>query len=82
MADRILKLRRLKEILRTFGIEWNEQKGKGSHGSFWKKGDGGFVSYPVPTTRDDILICYVRGCRKKFKLTAEDGVSDNDFYNA
>jgi hypothetical protein len=28
------------------------------------------------------MVGYVRGRRKKSKLTADDGVSDNDFYNA
>ncbi len=37
-------------------------------------------SYPVPG-RDDVLACYVRGARRKFHLTAEDGVSDADFYS-
>lgn len=43
--------------------------------------DGGVFTYPVPDEKD-VLICYVRGCRKKFKLTVDDGVSDRKFYNA
>ena len=49
---------------------------------FCKKTDAGLFTYPVPTHGDDVLICYVRGCRKKFKLTQKDGVSDHDFYDA
>jgi len=80
MADRTIKLRRLKQILRSFGVEWDSSKGKGSHGSFEKRMDGGVYTYPVPD-QTDVQQCYVRGCRKKFKLTAEDGISDDDFYN-
>jgi hypothetical protein len=81
MADRTIKLRRLRQILKSFGVQWNPGKGKGSHGSFIKAMEGGVFSYPVPDEKD-VLVCYVRGCRKKFKLTAEDGVSDQDFYDA
>ena len=81
MPDRSLKFRRLKEILGKFGVEWESGKGKGSHGSFWKRMDGGIFTYPVPH-QTEVLICYVRGCRKKFKLTADDGVSDKTFYES
>ena len=79
--DRIVELRRLKQILARWGIIWVARKGKGSHGSFCKVTPEGVFSYTVPNERE-VLICYVRGCRKKFKLTEKDGVSDNDFYNA
>jgi len=56
--------------------------GKGSHTTFLKRDDRGRViaTYPVPTTRKDVLICYVQGCRKRFGLRQEDGVTDKDFY--
>jgi len=78
--DRILELRRLKQILGKWGIVWVARKGKGSHGSFCKSTPQGVFSYPVPNERV-VLICYVRGCRKKFKLTEQDGVSDKVFYD-
>lgn len=81
MADRVIKFRRLREILKTYGVEWVPSKGKGSHGSFCKFMDNGVFSYPVPH-RKDVHVGYVRGCRKKFRLTEEHGVSDHDFYNA
>ncbi|MGA2232092.1 MAG: hypothetical protein ABSH22_14445 [Tepidisphaeraceae bacterium] len=81
MADKTLKFRELRRILKSFGIEWDPGKGKGSHGSFWKRMDGGVFSYPIPHQKD-VQQWYVRGCRKKFKLTADDGVSDEEFYNA
>jgi hypothetical protein len=37
-------------------------------------------TYPVPTHGKDIKICYVQGCRKKFRLRSVDGTSDKDFY--
>ncbi len=66
--------------MRGYGVDWDASHGKGSHGSFWKMIGGSYFSYPVPHEKD-VLVCYVRGCRKKFKLTAEDGVADRDFYN-
>lgn len=77
MADRIVKLRRLKQILASFGVEFDSSRGKGSHGLFVRGSD----TYPVPN-ESDVLIPYVRGCRKKFRLTEKDGVSDSAFYNA
>jgi hypothetical protein len=65
MADRVLKLRRLQQILRMFGVEWNPRRGKGSHGTFEKLMGGGVFTYPVPN-ESDVLSCYVRGARKKF----------------
>ena len=77
MADRIIKLRRLRQILAAFGVGFDPSRGKGSHGMFVKDG----FTYPVPDVTD-IYIPYIKACRKKFKLTKDDGVSDNDFYNA
>jgi hypothetical protein len=82
MADRILILRRLRQILKKFGVGEISHRGKGSHTLFAKSTNAGTITYPVPTSSDDILICYLRGCRKKFGLTVEDGVSDQEFYNA
>jgi predicted RNA binding protein YcfA (HicA-like mRNA interferase family) len=82
MADRTLKLRRLIQILKAFGVNSDSKRGKGSHMIFYKRIDGATVTYPIPTSSKDVLICYIRSCRKKFKLTEDDGVSDHDFYNA
>jgi hypothetical protein len=81
MADRTIPFRRLKQILGKFGVDWDPKKGKGSHGSFFKYMPNGWASYPIPHGKD-VLLQYVRGCRKKFKLTEEDGVPDNQFYDA
>lgn len=47
---------------------------------FFRLVDGRNFSYPVPG-RDDVLACYVKGARRKLRLTADDGVSDTDFYS-
>jgi len=76
MADRSLKLRKLRRILRRYGVAEDPSRGKGSHTVFYR----GNVSYPVPT-ESDVKKCYVQGCRRRFQLTAEDGVSDKEFYS-
>jgi hypothetical protein len=80
MADRILKLKDLRKILRRYGVSEDSSMGKGSHTTFLKEIDGGVYSYPVPTHDPDVPACYVKGCRKKFRLTAKDGISDANFY--
>jgi hypothetical protein len=80
MADRSLKLSNLRKILRRFGVSEDQSMGKGSHTTFLKKFPEGVFSYPVPT-HGDVLVCYVKGCRKKFRLRAVDGVTDEEFYD-
>ena len=80
MGDRLLKLKTLRKRLRAFGVQEDPSRGKGSHTMFVKIFDDGTSTYPIPTTRKDILACYVTGCRRVFRLTEEDGVSDADFY--
>ncbi len=82
MPDRPLKLSKLIRILKRYGISWDPSRGKGSHGSFVKLlSDGRELVYPVPTHDKDVLWCYVRGARKRFKLTPLDGITDRDFYH-
>ncbi len=80
MADRNLKMKQLKAILRRYGVTSSTQRGKGSHLLFSKAFPEGTVSYPVPTHGTDVMVCYVRGCRKKFRIRVQDGVSDQEFY--
>ena len=81
MPDRPLKLRELVAILKRYGVEWDPSRGKGGHGMFSKQTPHGYASYAVPTSGHDIQREYVRGVRKKFKITSEDGVSDQEFYH-
>ncbi len=75
-----LKIGELRRILKSYEVVEDCAAGKGSHTVFRKVIDGAQVSYPVPTSCNDVLPCYVKGCRKKFKLLPADGVSDADFY--
>jgi hypothetical protein len=79
MPDRTIKLRELRRILRRFDVEEAPFRGKGSHILFQKRFPEGTFTYPVPNKKD-VNAPYVRECRKKFRLTPEDGVSDEAFY--
>ncbi len=81
MADRSLKLKDLRRILRSFGIGEDTSMGKGSHTTFIQTRPEGTFTYPVPTTSKDVKICYIKGRRKKFKLRSEDGIPDDQFYS-
>ena len=78
---RILTLKQLRKKLAEFGVSEDPSGGKGSHTVFWKTFSDGTYTYPVPTTRKDVLPCYVKGCRRRFKLMPEDGISDEEFFD-
>jgi len=80
VGKRRIKLRELRKIMSHFGVSEDPARGKGGHTLFYKEFDDGTFSYPVPT-RKDVLPCYVKGCRKKFRLTVEHGVSDEEFFS-
>jgi len=69
----------LLRILRSFGVSADEYAGKGSHIKLTKDFADGHFSYPIPKERD-VNPCYVKGCRKRFRLRLEDGISDEDFF--
>jgi hypothetical protein len=76
-------LRKLRRILFHYGC-WEEvARGKGNHTLFKRDIDGSVFSYPIPKQKkeDEILDCYVRGVRKRFKLTKKDGITDEEFYS-
>lgn len=75
-----LSLQKLRKRLAAFGVTENKARGKGSHTLFEKVTDEGYRSFPVPTTRKDVLDCYVKAIRRKFKLMPEDGMSDEEFF--
>ncbi len=80
MGKHRVTLNELKRILRHYGAVADESAGKGSHIKFWKQFPDGRFSYPIPNERD-VLPCYVKGARKKFRLQPEDGVTDDDFFS-
>ena len=81
MSNPKLKLKELRKILASFGVSEDVAGGKGSHTKFYKVFSKGRFSYPVPTHGKEVLGVYVKGCRRKFLLTKEDDVSDEDFYS-
>jgi hypothetical protein len=73
-------LKKLRRILNSFDAWEDESRGRGSHTMFFRSIDGSTFSYPIPTHKSEINDSYVKGIRKKFKLTAKDGVSDQEFF--
>jgi len=77
-----VKFRDLKRLLSKFGVEWDERRGKGSHGAF-----AGYshvtkikASFTLPANQQrDVSKAYLNPLRRKFELTAGDGVSDDLF---
>ncbi len=53
---------------------------KGSHTTFLRDINGSVFSFPIPTHDKDVADCYVKGVRRKLKLTSADGVTDKDFF--
>ena len=76
---RKLKLRELRRILRRYDVMEDRSRGKGGHTMFFKTIDGKEFSYPIPGDKE-VKDCYVKGARRKFRLTPADGISDDEFY--
>lgn len=79
--ERLLTPRELRTILARYGVACEEARGKGSHWLFSRDFPEGTVSYPVPTTSKEVKRVYVRACRRHFRLTEADGVSDREFHD-
>lgn len=77
---RKLTLSELRRVLASYGVQEDRSRGKGSHTYFWKKFPEGVFGYPVPVHGKDVKSCYVANCRKKFRLTPADNVSDDEFF--
>ena len=67
-----------KRKLSYFGIKL-KSGGRGSHFKLSKVIDGIRVIYVVAVHHNKVDDVYVQGTRKRFHLTSEDGVSDQDF---
>jgi len=80
MADRPLKLPALRRCLFQFNVWEDSSRGKGSHTMFFRRLPEGVFGYPIPTHEKEVRKHYVTGCRRKFRLTPEFGVSDDSFY--
>jgi hypothetical protein len=77
-----LKYRDLRKRLRRFGIRENETAGKGSERMFVGYVDGRLVTYPTKCHGEgqEKPIPVIEAIRRHFHLTAQHGVTDNQFY--
>lgn len=83
MPDRPLTYRKLLRILRRFEVREDKKCGKGSHRMLRKVVNGQVESYPVRchNENDQLSRPIVQAIRRRFQLTADDGVSDGEFYS-
>jgi hypothetical protein len=82
MADRAMLLRDLRRAVYRFGGWEDPARGKGSHTMFFRKLATGTFSYPIPTHNKEVRAQYVKSLRARLGLTADDGISDEDFYSS
>ncbi len=75
-----IKQRDLFKILRRYHVEIDPSRGKGSHMMLRRIIEGIIRSYPLPD-RDEYNLSYVAALRRRFELTDEHGVTDDDFYS-
>lgn len=83
MADFPLKYRRLRAILKTYSVEENAKRGKGSERMFVGVVDGKIVRYPTRCHKesDEKPVPVVKAIRRTFHLTEAHGTTDAEFYN-
>jgi hypothetical protein len=75
-----IRLKKLRKCLKQFDVWEETSRGKGSHTLFKRQIEDQVYSYPIPTHDKDVLDCYVKQLRKQFRLTPDDGVSDEQFF--
>ena len=82
MAEQPLPYRKLRKILKSYGIEEDKKRGKGSERMFVGMVDNKIVKYPTKCHNegDTKPIGVIKAIRRTFKLTNDNGVSDKDFY--
>jgi len=71
-----------KRKFERFGVSVSKSKGKASHIKMRKVIDGVVVPYTAVKHHNRVDYCYVAKARRKFRLTEEDGVTDEDFKKA
>lgn len=75
-----MRFRDLRDILAELGIEWEQGKGKGSHGAFVGLSLGSKTKrvYPIPHHQQrEVGSAYLAGLRRCFELTPKYGVPKN-----
>jgi len=82
MADRTLKYRELRAILKKFGIGEEAGRGKGSERMLVGIVDGKITRLPTKCHNegDQKPVGVIKSIRRHFKLTDKDGVTDAEFY--
>jgi hypothetical protein len=82
MSDKPLAYRVLIRILRRYGVAEDKRRGKGSHRLLVGYVEGHKRSYPIKCHKESEVkpIPVVQAVRRAFNLTAEHGVSDDEFY--
>jgi hypothetical protein len=83
MADNPLKYRDLRRILASFNVEEHKKRGKGSERIFVGIIQGRKRTIPVKCHGEgkEVPAPVIRAMRRRFQLTASDGVSDAEFYS-
>lgn len=83
MAKGPLPYRRLRAILKTFGVFEEPGRGKGSERMLVGIVDGKIIRLPTKCHNegDEKPVPVIQAIRRHFKLTKKDGVSDEEFYN-
>jgi hypothetical protein len=81
-AKKPLKFRDRRRILKSFGIEEDKSRGKGSERMFVGVVNGHLVHYPTKchSDGDEKPIPVINAIRRAFHLTEADGIKDKDFY--
>jgi len=77
-----MKFRDLCQVLSDFGIQWNERKGKGSHGAFQGLTHVSKIRavFVIPHHQQrETRKPYIAAIRRRFELTKEHGVADDVF---
>ena len=82
MPEKPLKYRDLRRILASFGVEELAHRGKGSHRMFSAVIEGRPNRYPVKCHNEnqEFSRSIVAAIRRRFELTEEHGISDDNFY--
>jgi hypothetical protein len=79
-----LKYRKLRKVLKTFGVTESKKRGKGSERMFVGIVNGRVVTYPTKChgEGDEKPVAVIEAIRRAFRLTGDNGVTDEDFYAA
>lgn len=82
MADKTLRYRDLLKRLKLFGVSEDAKRGKGSERLLSRVVDGRVLSTTTKchSESDQKPKAVIRAIRRRLKLTAQDGVSDDEFY--